>query len=595
MSERKVDKNSSYQVLARKYRPSTFSDLVGQDIMVRVLENSFLSKRIAHAFMLTGVRGVGKTTTARIVAKGLNCIGPDGLSGPTISPCGECQVCTSIAKGSHVDVLEVDAASRTGVGDIREIIDSVRYRAASARFKIYIIDEVHMLSISAFNALLKTLEEPPDHVKFIFATTEIKKVPMTILSRCQRFDLKRIEPDRMVEYLNGISSKEGFSIGTDCLGQIARASEGSARDALSLLEQILVDSDGNIDLEKVRSILGLSDRGRILDLFESLVSGDIVGALENFNNMHNEGGDPLGLIKELSEVTHWITVTKVSPELINDVTISPDERLRGLTFSKELSIPFLAKLWQLLLKVMEETSLAVDPKMTAEMGLIRAAYASDLPTPEEVIKSIPSEKNDYSDRDTVTSSKENKTPTVNFESSIRKDYNDIEVKKDGPAAKRTEIIKVSNRESGFDSLPKNFEELVNLIRTRREVDLLIEVEDNLRLVNYQIGRIEFEPTENAATNLASRLNTFLKECTGDRWVVSVVSTGGGKTLREDKQEKKMKQERELIKHPVVAAVFDFFPNAIIEDIRPQTRANTILDEDREDKLWNDLPKPVKKE
>ncbi len=574
MGDVKLNNNSAYKVLARKYRPATFADLIGQNIMVKIFKNSFLSERISHAFMLTGVRGVGKTTTARIVAKGLNCTGLDGSGGPTVAPCGQCETCGAISSGNHVDVLEIDAASRTGVADMREIIDSVRYRAASARFKIYIIDEVHMLSISAFNALLKTLEEPPEHVKFIFATTEIKKVPMTILSRCQRFDLRRIEPEEMVKYLQKVSVEEGFSIGDDCLGQVAKASEGSMRDALSLLEQILVDSDGKTDLQTVRLILGLSDRGRIIGLFEALVGGNIAGALEQFNAMHNEGADPLALVKELCEITHWITLIKVSPDLIRDVTISPDERSRGSILSERLSIPFLTRLWQLLLKVLDETAVAVDPKIAAEMGLIRIAYASDLPTPGELIKHIKvrSEEHRKSTEKILS-----KTTNGNLDAPSANNLPDSEINQGDQSESTVNLINtVQKSESGGSvfHIPKNFMELVDLIRTRREIDLLIEVEDNLRLVNYQIGRIEFEPTETASKDLASRLGTFLKKQTGDRWVISVVSNGGGTTLKEKKLKKEIDQEAELIKHPVVAAVFDFFPNARIEKVHDITENNT---------------------
>ncbi len=574
MGDVKLDNNSAYKVLARKYSPATFADLIGQNIMVKIFKNSFLSERISHAFMLTGVRGVGKTTTARIVAKGLNCTGLDGSGGPTVAPCGQCETCGAISSGNHVDVLEIDAASRTGVADMREIIDSVRYRAASARFKIYIIDEVHMLSISAFNALLKTLEEPPEHVKFIFATTEIKKVPMTILSRCQRFDLRRIEPEEMVKYLQKVSVEEGFSIGEDCLGQVAKASEGSMRDALSLLEQILVDSDGKTDLQRVRLILGLSDRGRIIGLFEALVEGNIAGALEQFNAMHNEGADPLALVKELCEITHWITLIKVSPDLVRDVTISPDERSRGSILSERLSIPFLTRLWQLLLKVLDETAIAVDPKIAAEMGLIRIAYASDLPTPGELIKHIkvrPEEQRKSTEK--ILS----KTTTGNLDAPSTNNLPDSEINQGDQLESTVNLINTVQKSESDGSvfhIPKNFMELVDLIRTKREIDLLIEVEDNLRLVNYQIGRIEFEPTETASKELASRLGAFLKKQTGDRWVISVVSNGGGTTLKEKKLKKEIDQEAELIKHPVVAAVFDFFPNARIEKVHDITENNT---------------------
>ncbi len=594
MSETKLDGNSSYRVLARKYRPSKFSDLVGQDVMVKILKNSFLSKRIPHAFMLTGVRGTGKTTTARIVAKALNCVGGSDPHGPDISPCGECETCKSITQGNNVDVLEVDAASRTGVADIREIIDNVRYRAASARYKIYIVDEVHMLSISAFNALLKTLEEPPAHVKFIFATTEIKKVPTTILSRCQRFDLRRIEANKMVKYLEKIAKEEGFSIDTDCLGQIARASEGSMRDALSLLEQVLVDSKEPINIKKVRAILGLADRGRIIELFKLLCEGDICNALEKFNLMYSEGGDPVALIKELSELTHWITVTKVSPGALQDVTLSPEEESQGIVLSKKLSVAFLARLWQLLLKIVEETSIAIDAKMTAEMGLIRVAYASGLPTPGDVIKSMSMDHNIVEKTGKVTPNDEIKPSNQAIQEPGLRINNEMETA-NGESVSRQAKISEDKSEINFIDGPESFKRLVELIRVRREIELLIEVEDNLRLVSYKIGRIEFEPTKNAATNLASRLTKFLAENTGHRWVVSVVSQGGGATLKEEKLITQKEQEMESMRHPLVAAVFEFFPNSKLAFVHNKNEHISSSDGNSENYPPNHYQQSAKKE
>jgi DNA polymerase-3 subunit gamma/tau len=589
MRDQNLETPSDYQVLARKYRPATFSDLVGQDLMVRILKNSFLSERIAHAFMLTGVRGVGKTTTARIVAKGLNCVGLDGDGGPTITPCRKCENCISIAKGNHVDVLEIDAASRTGVADIREIIDSVSYRAASARFKIYIIDEVHMLSTSAFNALLKTLEEPPKHVKFIFATTEIQKVPTTVLSRCQRFDLKRIEPKEMIKYLNAVCRDEGFDIEEDCLGQITRASEGSMRDALSLLEQLFVDAEGEVDLTTVRSMLGLSDRGLLLDLFERLVEADIVRTLEQFNIIYEDGADPVEVIKELCEVTHWITILKISPHLANDVTVSPDERSRGLGLVEKMSIRELARLWQLLLKVLDETSTSLNSKVVAEMGLIRVAYTSDLPTPDELIKKFTKNSDEIEASETKSDISRSNTPNSSKAKNLT-----VSISKPSRAAVMDNNLKLSYPEQGeaetdvVNSL-NNFQNVIELIRVNRDVELLIEVEDNLRLVNYQLGQIEFEPTENASTNLASRLTTFLKASTGQRWIVSVVSSGGGETIGETRLKRKIKLEQESMKNPIVSAVFDIFPNAKIDSILEK---NTFLSEkpkiDNKDYEWNPL-------
>ena len=320
---------TGYQVLARKYRPATFADLIGQEAMVRTLKNAFAANRIAHAFVMTGVRGVGKTTTARIIAKGLNCTGPDGNGGPTTEPCLVCDNCKAIAEGRHVDVMEMDAASRTGVGDIREIIESVHYRAASARYKVYIIDEVHMLSTSAFNALLKTLEEPPAHVKFIFATTEIRKVPVTVLSRCQRFDLKRIEPEVMMAHLARIAGLENASLAADAFALITRAAEGSVRDAMSLMDQAIAHGAGETSADQVRAMLGLADRGRVLDLFDMILKGEVAAALTELSGQYADGADPMAVLRDLAEITHWISVIKITPEAAEDPTIPPDERARG--------------------------------------------------------------------------------------------------------------------------------------------------------------------------------------------------------------------------------------------------------------------------
>ena len=341
---------TAYQVLARKYRPETFVDLVGQEAMVRTLKNAFEADRIAQAFMMTGIRGTGKTTTARIIAKGMNCIGPDGAGKPTTEPCGQCEHCTAIMEGRHVDVMEMDAASNTGVANIREIIDSVHYRAASARYKVYIIDEVHMLSTGAFNALLKTLEEPPAHVKFIFATTEIRKVPVTVLSRCQRFDLRRIEPEVMIALMQKIAGSENAQIADDALALIARAAEGSARDATSLLDQAISHGAGETSADQVRAMLGLADRGRVLDLIDMVLRGDAAGALTELSSQYADGADPMAVIRDLAEITHWVSVVKITPEAAEDPTVSPDERARGLAMAENLPMRVLTRLWQMLLK-----------------------------------------------------------------------------------------------------------------------------------------------------------------------------------------------------------------------------------------------------
>ncbi len=381
-----TDPQKPYQVLARKYRPETFADLIGQEAMVRTLRNAFAADRIHHAFVMTGIRGTGKTTTARIIAKGLNCIGPDGQGGPTTEPCGLCEHCRAITEGRHVDVLEMDAASRTGVGDIREIIDSVAYRAASARYKIYIIDEVHMLSNSAFNALLKTLEEPPAHVKFIFATTEIRKVPVTVLSRCQRFDLRRIEPEVMIAHLARVATREGAQVAGDALALIARAAEGSVRDAMSLLDQAISHGAGETTAEQVRAMLGLADRARVLDLFEHVMRGDAGAALAELSAQYADGADPMAVLRDLAEITHWLSVCQITPDASADPTITPEERDRGTRLAGALPRRVLSRTWQMLLKALEEVGQAPNAMMAAEMAIIRLTHVADLPTPEDILR-----------------------------------------------------------------------------------------------------------------------------------------------------------------------------------------------------------------
>ncbi|MDP1853499.1 MAG: DNA polymerase III subunit gamma/tau, partial [Candidatus Omnitrophota bacterium] len=367
-----------YRVLARKYRPTDFTTLVGQEAMVRTLRNAIASGRIAHAFMLTGVRGVGKTTTARIIARALNCVGADGKGGPTVDPCGVCDNCKAITEDRHVDVIEMDAASRTGIDDVRELIEGVRYRPASARYKVYIIDEVHMLSEKAFNALLKTLEEPPPHVKFLFATTEIRKVPVTVLSRCQRFDLKRVPLDVLVEHFGKISATEKVEISPEALALIARAADGSVRDGLSMLDQAIAHGGGVVDAAQVRDMLGLADRSRVLELFEKTMRGDAPAVVASLGEMHDSGADPVVILQDLLELTHWVTRLKVAPEAAAGSADS--ERAQGLTMAAKLSMASLTRAWTLLMKGLQETLAAPSPLRAAEMALIRLCYAADLPS-----------------------------------------------------------------------------------------------------------------------------------------------------------------------------------------------------------------------
>ena len=379
---------NTYQVFARKYRPGTFSSLIGQDSLVKIMRNAFAENRIAHAFILTGVRGVGKTTTARIIAKGLNCVGPDGAGEQTTEPCGVCDHCREIELGRHVDVLEMDAASRTGVNDIRDIIDSVGFRPVSCRYKIYIIDEVHMLSTNAFNALLKTLEEPPEHVKFIFATTEIRMVPVTVLSRCQRFDLRRVDPALMTSHLLDVARKEGAEIAEDALALIVRASEGSVRDALSLLDQSIALGRGEIAAEDVRSMLGIADKGRVLDLFELVMRGKTAESLEELRRQFNGGIEPESILSGLAEVIHWISVLKVSPRVAEDPSVSPDQKRRGGEMADALSMRSLSRAWQMALKAIDEVAYAPDSRTAVEMAIIRLCYVAELPAPEVLVRQL---------------------------------------------------------------------------------------------------------------------------------------------------------------------------------------------------------------
>src|SRR5436190_6277437 len=383
-------KAEAYRVLARKYRPQDFTGLIGQDALVRTLSNAFATGRIAHAFMLTGVRGVGKTTTARIIARALNCIGPDGKrKEPTIHPCGVCEPCVAIAESRHIDVQEMDAASRTGIDDVREIIEGVRYAPASARYKVYIIDEVHMLSKQAFNGLLKTLEEPPPHVKFVFATTEIRKVPVTVLSRCQKFDLRRIETPQLIGHLKAIAEKEKIEIEDAGLALIARAAEGSVRDGLSLLDQAIAHQEAHaITAESVRGMLGLADRGRVLDLFEKIMGGDVAGGLHELSELYDRGADPLQVMQDLLEITHFLTRVKVAPGAEGFFDGGSAEAKRAAELAAKVSVPALTRAWQMLLKGLLEVRDATRPVQAAEMALIRFSYAADLPPTDKLVRDL---------------------------------------------------------------------------------------------------------------------------------------------------------------------------------------------------------------
>ncbi|MFV1490941.1 DNA polymerase III subunit gamma/tau [Phaeobacter sp. JH18-32] len=581
--------SGQYQVLARKYRPETFADLVGQDAMVRTLKNAFAADRIAQAFIMTGIRGTGKTTTARIIAKGMNCIGEDGQGGPTTDPCGKCEHCTAIMEGRHVDVMEMDAASRTGVGDIREIIDSVQYRAASARYKIYIIDEVHMLSTSAFNALLKTLEEPPAHVKFIFATTEIRKVPVTVLSRCQRFDLRRIEPEVMIALLRKIATAEGAQIADDALALITRAAEGSARDATSLLDQAISHGAGETTADQVRAMLGLADRGRVLDLMDMILRGDAAEALTELSAQYAEGADPLAVLRDLAEITHWVSVVKITPDAAEDPTVSPDERARGGQMAEALPMRVLTRMWQMLLKALEEVAAAPNAMMAAEMAVIRLTHVADLPTPEQLMRTL-------QDTPPPPAGPGNGAPlpqagaqrhhagqyagqnTGQNQNSGHNTGQTASGYQPGPGSGPTMSQTISATGGGpatalapqmDQALARypSFEHIVELIRVRRDGLLLEYVKTYLRLVSYQPGRITIQPTDDAPKDLAQRLGQQLQTWTQARWVISIANEGGGETITERDNAVENALRDKASQHPIVQAVLDSFPKARIIKIR----------------------------
>ncbi|MFQ3183140.1 MAG: DNA polymerase-3 subunit gamma/tau [Alteromonas macleodii] len=551
-----------YQVLARKYRPETFADLVGQEAMVRTLKNAFAADRIAQAFIMTGIRGTGKTTTARIIAKGMNCIGVDGQGGPTTEPCGKCENCVAIVEGRHVDVMEMDAASRTGVGDIREIIESVHYRAASARYKVYIIDEVHMLSVNAFNALLKTLEEPPEHVKFIFATTEIRKVPVTVLSRCQRFDLRRIEPEDQIGLLRKIANAEEAKITDDALALITRAAEGSARDAQSLLDQAISHGAGETTADQVRAMLGLADRGRVLDLFDMLLKGQAADALHELSSQYADGADPMAILRDLAEIAHWVSVIKITPDAAEDPTVTPDERTRGIAMADALAMRVLTRLWQMLLKALEEVAIAPNAMMAAEMAIIRLTHVADLPSVEELVRKLNKETPPSGG---PSGGGPRATPAVNIDAQSSNSSPSHSNPSGQSAFSGGAVLAVAD-DTALDQYP-TFTHIIGLIRSHRDVKLLVEVETGVRLVSYRPGRIEFVPAKNAPHDLAQRLGSRLQAWTGNRWTVTLVNEGGAATIAEVRDVEANILHDKAHAHPLVQAVLMKFPGSRITDIR----------------------------
>jgi DNA polymerase-3 subunit gamma/tau len=562
--------STPYRVLARKYRPQTFDDLIGQDAVVQTLSNAFETGRIPQAWILTGVRGVGKTTTARILARGLNYLLPDGTGGPTIHMPVEGVHCRAIMESRHVDILEMDAASHTGIDDVKQLTDGVRYSPASARYKVYIIDEVHMLSDKAFNAFLKTLEEPPPHAKFIFATTEIRKVPVTILSRCQRFDLRRVEADVLVNHLRKICVAEGVTIDDEALALIARAAEGSVRDSLSLLDQGIAHGAGRVDGETVRTMLGLADRARVIDLFESVMRGDIAAALSELRGQYDLGADPRTILSDLAEFTHFVTRLKVVPESAKDSSVTEAERVRGASFTT-LPMRVLSRAWQILLKGISEVTEAPKPVTAAEMVLVRLAYAADLPTPDEALKMLTQES--YSGSSAPSTSPSATSPNG---SGARMTANGGLT-----VAARTDSAPIRSPEAAPTMRIASFEDLVALATEKRDIGLKTALERDVRLVRFEDGQLEFSPSPDASPQLASEIGKKLLEWTGRRWIVAVSSEQGQETLRDVSEKAKASKLADISSHPLVTAAFAQFPGAQIVEVRdltPSTPDATIDDD-----------------
>jgi DNA polymerase-3 subunit gamma/tau len=574
-------KTEAYQVLARKYRPARFADLIGQAAAVRTLTNALESGRVAHAFILTGVRGVGKTTTARIIARALNCVGPDGAGGPTPEPCGACENCIAIAEDRHVDVIEMDAASRTGIDDIRELIESVRYRAVQARTKVYIIDEVHMLSRQAFNGLLKTLEEPPEHVVFIFATTEVRKVPVTVLSRCQRFDLRRLDQDELARHFASIAEAEGVEIHAEALATIARAADGSVRDGLSLLDQaIALAGGGGVKAEGVRAMLGLADRAQVFDLFEAVMRGQAPEALGILGGLHEAGADPAVVLQDLLEVTHFVTRAKLVPETLEGAGVPETERVRGRDMSDRLALPVLARAWQMLLKGLGEARAAPARLQAAEMVLIRLAYAKELPSPAELVQRLEGKDAAAQAGPTVQTAptpgsgpRPARRPDPPTESAAQATLAPLAqagptpLAQSEPAPDPAEAGVPPMAEAPHRTPPESFADVVALVRARKETILANHLEQDLHLVRFEPGRIEFRPSDRAPRNLAGQLSGFLQAATSTRWMVSVSQDEGAPSLAEQARAREARLRDAALKHPLVQAAMETFPGAELTELR----------------------------
>lgn len=538
-----ADNNTQYVALARKYRPQTFEDLLGQDALVQTLTNAIQNNRLHHAYILTGIRGVGKTTTARLIARAINCTGPDGKGGPTIHPCGECENCKAIAADRHIDVIELDAASKTGVDDMREILDGVRYKPTMARYKVYIIDEVHMLSKSAFNALLKTLEEPPAHVMFIFATTEIRKVPVTILSRCQRFDLQRISIETLVKLFHKVLAAENIEAEYEALHMVARAADGSARDGLSMLDQAIVLGNGKIENATVKNMLGLADRQQTFAMYEKLLEGNVAEVLQILHQLYSDGATPMLIIQDLVDITHLLAKVKIIPDYINDSSVGENDR----EMCKKLNaapISILSKIWQMLIKGISELQYANVQIDALEMILMRIAYSANMPTPADLLKELKkkSRVNNLANK-----------PQIVLNSSIRITNTDAHI-----ASELTEDSE------GFELSTQ--EELVNLLNAKRQMLLLYAVKNDMSFKEFTAGKMRIALSEKADKDLIANLRKFLAKETGVSWVIDIDYEPLGETLAFKENKELERDKKNISEYPLVKAILSEFSGAKIETV-----------------------------
>ncbi len=536
-----ADNNTQYVALARKYRPQTFEDLLGQDALVQTLTNAIQNNRLHHAYILTGIRGVGKTTTARLIARAINCIGPDGKGGPTIHPCGECENCKAIAADRHIDVIELDAASKTGVDDMREILDGVRYKPTMARYKVYIIDEVHMLSKSAFNALLKTLEEPPAHVMFIFATTEIRKVPVTILSRCQRFDLQRISIETLVKLFHKVLAAENIEAEDEALHMVARAADGSARDGLSMLDQAIVLGNGKVETACVKNMLGLADRQQTFALYEKLLEGNVAEVLQILHQLYTDGATPMLIIQDLVDITHLLAKVKIIPDYINDSSVGENDR----EMCKKLNaapIAILSKIWQMLIKGISELQYANVQIDALEMILIRIAYSANMPTPADLLKEL------------------KKKSGLNKSAASQK----IALNTAAAADTENHIASELTENNGFElSRP---EDLAKLLNAKRQMLLLYAVKNDMSFKEFTAGRMHIALSEKADKDLIANLRKFLAKETGVSWVIDIDYEPLGETLAYKETKDLERDKKNISEYPLVKAILSEFSGAKIETV-----------------------------